>query len=107
MPAPEPVVGADASDSEYLRLFLEATHFDLPGTFIIADPDYPVMLFDPTGDLKGSCITGISYLGALAWMVTGGRVAADFQRMRRDAPDLYRTAVESFGTALGAGASSS
>jgi hypothetical protein len=104
---PEPVIGADAPDSEYLRLFLEVTHFDLPGTFIIADPDYPLMLFDPAGELKGSCISGISHLGALAWMVTHGRVAADFQRMRRDAPDFYRTAVESFGTALADSASMS
>ena len=26
------------------------------------------------GDLKGSCISGISDLGALAWMATGGRI---------------------------------
>jgi hypothetical protein len=86
--------------SELMRVYLEATHFDLPGGFIIADPDYTLLLFDPAGDLKGSCISGISHLGALAWLATGGHIAADFQRMRRETPDFYRRAVESFGSAL-------
>ena len=97
---PTPSVGSDAQPSEFVRVYLEATHFDLPGGFIIADPDYPLFLFDPAGDLKGSCINGISYLGALAWMATGGRVAADFQRIRREAPGFYRQAVEAFHRAL-------
>ena len=97
---PTPLVGSDASPSEFVRVYLEATHFDLPGGFIIADPDYALLLFDPAGDLKGSCITGISHLGALAWLATGGRIAADFQRIRRETPDFYRRAVESFGRAL-------
>lgn len=98
-----PLLGPDALPSEVIRVYLEATHFDLPGGFIIADPDYPLLLFDPGGDLKGSCISGISYLGALAWMVTGGQVAADFQRMRRETPEFYRRAVEGFGRLLHAG----
>ncbi len=97
---PTSFLGPDAQPSEYVRIYLEATHFDLPGGFIIADPDYPLLLFDPAGDLKGSSIMGISYLGALAWMATGGRVAADFQRMRRETPEFYRLAVKSFGRAL-------
>jgi len=97
---PTPLVGPDAPPSEFVRVYLLVTHFDLPGGFIIADPDYPLLFFDPAGTLKGSCISGISYLGALAWMATGGRVAADFQRMRRDAPEFYCRAVEGFGRAL-------
>jgi hypothetical protein len=97
---PTPLVGPDAPPSEFLRVYLEATHFDLPGGFVIADPDYPLLLFDPAGDLKGRCVSGISYLGALAWLATGGRVAADFQRMRREAPAFYRRAVEGFCRAL-------
>jgi hypothetical protein len=97
---PVGLVSPDAPASELLRIYLEATHFDLPGGFIIADPDYALLLFDPAGDLKGSCITGISYLGALAWMATDGRVAADFQRMRREAPEFYRWAVDSFSRGL-------
>lgn len=97
---PTPLVGAGAPVSESLRIYLAATHFDLPGGFIIADPDYPLLLFDPGGDLKGCCISGISYLGALAWLATGGRVAADFQRMWRETPEFYRQAVEEFRDAL-------
>jgi hypothetical protein len=104
---PAPLVGTDAPSSELLRVYLEATHFDLPGGFIIADPDYPLLLFDSAGDLKGSCLHGISYLGALAWMATDGRVAADFQRLRREAPVFYGRAVEAFHRALIEGASSS
>lgn len=97
---PTPLVGTDAPASEFVRIYLVATHFDLPGGFIIADPDYPLLLFDPGGNLKGCCITGISYLGALAWMATGGRVAADFQQVRREAPEFYQQAIEEFGQAL-------
>jgi hypothetical protein len=86
---PAPLADSDASPSEFVRVYLMATHFDLPGGFIIADPDYALLLFDPAGTLKGACINGISYLGALAWMATGGRVAADFQQVRRDAPEFY------------------
>ena len=97
---PLPLVGPDAQASQLLRIYLEATHFDLPGGFIIADPDYPLLLFGPAGDLRGSCISGISYLGALAWLATGGRVAADFQRMRREAPEFYTRAAKGFERAL-------
>ena len=97
---PTPLVGPDAPPSEFVRVYLAATHFDLPGGFIIADPDYSLLLLDPAGDLKGSCISGISYLGALVWMATGGRIAADFQRMRRETPEFYRRAAEDFGRAL-------
>ena len=97
---PASLVGPAAPSSEWVRIYLEVTHFDLPGGFIIADPDYPLHLFDPAGDLKGSCISGISHLGALAWLATGGRVAADFQRLRREAPDFYRQAVEEFGDTI-------
>ena len=35
-----------------------------------------------------------------------GRIAADFQRMRREAPEFYRQAVEGFGRALSQGTDS-
>jgi hypothetical protein len=104
---PISLAGPDGLSSELVRICLEATHFDLPGGFIIADPDYALLLFDPAGDLKGCGIRGISHLGALAWMATNGRVAADFQRIRQDAPEFYRRAVEGFGRALGQGMSDS
>ena len=97
---PTPFLGPDAPASDFLHVYLAATHFDLPGGFIIADLDYPLLLFDPGGRLKGCCIGGISYLGALAWLATGGCVAADFQRVRREAPEFYCRAVEGFDRAL-------
>jgi hypothetical protein len=93
---PTPLVGPEAPASALLRVYLEATHFDLPGGFVIADPDFPLLLFDPAGDLRGRCTTGISYLGALVWIATNGRIAADFQRLRREAPQFYDSAVEQF-----------
>jgi hypothetical protein len=82
-----------ASDRVLAEVCLAATHFDLPGGFVIADIDYPLILFDPGGALKGSSAAGISYLGALAYFSSQGRVASDFQRVRREAPSMYREAV--------------
>jgi hypothetical protein len=90
---PALVAGADASTEELMRVCFAATHFDLPGGFVIADPDYPLLLFDPKGQLKGSSVNGVSLLGALAFLASGGRVASDFQRTRRENPGLYRQAV--------------
>jgi hypothetical protein len=97
---PTPLVGPGAPASDLLHVYLAATRFELPGGFIIADLDFPFLLLDPGGELKGCCISGISYLGALAWLATGGCVAADFQRVRREAPEFYRQAVEDFCRAL-------
>jgi len=90
---PIAVAGPDAPDEVLMGICFAATHFDLPGGFVIADPDYPLLLFDPDGRLKGSSTTGVSYLGALAFFSSDGRVASDFQRTRREAPRLYRDAV--------------
>lgn len=78
---------------ELLHIFLHATHFDLPGYFVIADTRYPLLLFAPDGTLKGSWQQGPTYLGALAWQVSGGKVAADFELMRTTAPALYEKVV--------------
>lgn len=90
---PVALAGADAPDALLVEICFAATHFDLPGGFVIADPDYPLLLFDPQGHLKGSSTFGVSYLGALAFLVSSGQVASDFQRTRREAPRLYREAV--------------
>ncbi|MCS7282035.1 MAG: hypothetical protein NZ769_01540 [Anaerolineae bacterium] len=90
---PAAIAGPDASDEALMEICFAATQFDLPGGFVIADPDYPFLLFDPKGTLKGSSVDGISLLGALAFFASGGRVASDFQRLRREAPSLYRRAV--------------
>lgn len=69
-----PLVGSDAPISDFLHIYLAATHFDLPGGFIIADPDYPLLLFDPAGDLKGCCISYLArWRGSLqvgTWLLT-------------------------------------
>ncbi len=80
-------------DQELLHIYLAVTHFDLPGHFIIADPVYPLLLFDPQGDLKGSWLWGPTYAGALAWMASGGKVRATFEQVRRLEPDLYAEVV--------------
>lgn len=90
---PAAIAGPDATDETLMEICFAATQFDLPGGFVIADPDYPFLLFDPEGILKGSSVDGISLLGALAFFASGGRVASDFQRLRREAPSLYRRAV--------------
>jgi len=98
---PADVAGADAPDEVLMQVCFAATHFDLPGGFVIADPDYPLLLFDPEGQLKGSSVWGVSLLGALAYMASDGRVASDFQRTRREGPALYRLAVAELGALLG------
>ncbi len=98
---PLAVAGAGASDETLMWICFAATHFDLPGDFVIADPDYPLLLFDPQGQLKGSSVWGISLLGALAYLASDGRVASDFQRTRREAPGLYRQAVAQALAVLG------
>jgi hypothetical protein len=90
---PADVVGPDASDEELLHVCFAVTHFDLPGGFVIADIDHPLRLFGPDGALRGSSITGISLLGALAFLASGGRVASDFQRTRWENQQLYRQAL--------------
>jgi len=90
---PVAIAGTNASDETLMQVCFAATHFNLPGGFVIADPDYPFLLFDHRGRLKGSSVRGISLLGALAYLASGGRVASDFQRTRRDGPGLYRRAV--------------
>jgi hypothetical protein len=70
-----------AADGALITLLLQATHFDLPGYFMIASDQHPLLLFDPDGTLKG-CHTGwYSYIGALAYIVSEGRVGRRFGRL--------------------------
>jgi len=80
-------------DQELLQVMIGVTHFDLPGHFIIASREHPFLLFDPQGALKGSHIRWYTYLGALAYLVSDGRVQANFQRLRGENERLYREAV--------------
>lgn len=85
---------ASSDDVEILRVLLEAAAFDLPGEFIIASPEHPFRLVASDGTLRGSSIQWRTYLGALAYFASGGRVDAAFIRFWADAEPSYRRAVD-------------
>jgi len=101
---PTPLLGREDISGEegpdILRVMIRVTHFDLPGHFIIASQEHPFLLFDPDGTLKGSYTRWYTYLGALAWMVSGGKVRGDFELLRVTHPILYREAVDYLLSAL-------
>lgn len=82
-------------DEEIVAVVMRAANFDLPSEFVIASDEHPFLLFDPSGDLKGSYVKGHSYLGALAYYVSKGSNTATFNTMRHLDRDLYERAVES------------
>jgi hypothetical protein len=84
----------EATDDEVLRLMYGATWFDLPGHFIIASDEHPLYLYDPAGVLKGTCVDWFTYLAALTYLFTDGKVTANFILTFRDSPSLYRQALE-------------
>ena len=86
-------------DQELLQMMIGVTHFDLPGHFIIASQEHPFLLFDPQWTLKGSYTGWYTYLGALAYLASDGRVKASFQRLWGENERLYQEAV---GFLLGA-----
>jgi hypothetical protein len=90
---PKPQV-TTPSDREVLRAVLQAAAFDLPGEFIIASPEHPFRLVGPGGTLRGSSIQWRTYLGALAFYASDGRVDAAFLRFWLEAKESYRQAVD-------------
>jgi hypothetical protein len=102
-----PLVG-DRADlgAALMHIMIEVTRFDLPGHFVIASDQYPLLLFDPIGALKGSYAQWQTYLGALAWMASEGRVNSRFERLRITHPQLYEELVAYWRQVLwyGAGA---
>jgi hypothetical protein len=80
-------------DEELLHLALGITQFDLPGHFIIASDEHPFLLYDPEGIVKGTYTRWCTYLGALAFLVTDGKVNAPFLRLADEANPTYRAAV--------------
>jgi hypothetical protein len=81
------------SDSEVLRAILQAAAFDLPGEFIIASPEHPFRLVAPDSTLRGSSIQWRTYLGAVAFFASDGRVDAPFIRFWLEAKESYSQAV--------------
>lgn len=69
------------TDQELIAILLQATHFDLPGHFVIASDQHPLLLFAPDGTLRGSDTRWYSYLGALAYIVSEGKVSRRFGRL--------------------------
>ena len=82
------------TESALMHIMIEATRFDLPGHFIIASDQYPLLLFDPSGTLKGSHTQWQTHLGALAWMVSDGRVDGQFELLRAINPWFYEELVD-------------
>jgi hypothetical protein len=81
------------ADGALISLLLQATHFELPGYFVIASDQHPLLLFDPEGTLKGSHIGWYSYLGALAHIVSEGRVSRRFGQLYAASRSLHDEAV--------------
>lgn len=87
-------------DQELLQVMMGVTHFDLPGHFVIASQEHPFLLFDPQGALKGSHTRWYTYLGALAYLASDGKVKASFQQLWGEDKGLYQEAVEFLKGAL-------
>ena len=81
-------------DAEVLGAMLKAAAFDLPGEFILASPEHPFRLVAPDGTLRGSFVQWRTYLGALSFFASGGRVDAAFLRFWAEAEPSYRQAVD-------------
>jgi hypothetical protein len=84
---------SQGTDADVLRLWFGASAFDLPGQFIIASPEHPFRLVGPDGALRGSSMQWRTYLGALAFFTSGGRIDADFIRFWAEAEASYQQAV--------------
>jgi len=80
-------------DQEIISILIQATHFDLPAYFLIASDEHSLLLFDPHGDLKGSFTRWHTYLGALAFLVSEGRVNGHFGQLCAENRPLYDRAV--------------
>jgi len=80
-------------DEEIVYIVIHATHFDLPAYFVIASQQHPLLLFDPQGLLKGYYTRGHTHVGALAYLVSGGKVTGSFGVMYAEQPALYREAL--------------
>jgi len=80
-------------DGEMISILLKATHFDLPAHFVIASVEHPLLMVDPQGVLKGSFARWFTRLGALAYMVSGGKVSQYFGELPLEDRSLYEEAL--------------
>jgi hypothetical protein len=98
---PTPPGQARITADQTLHWMMEVTHVDLPGDFVVASVEHPLLLFDPAGRLVGSDQRWYTYLGALAYYVSQGAVTSRFARLWQENQKLYRQAVVELLTALG------
>lgn len=96
---PTPFLSRDRSrfltdDAEALYLVTNITHFDLPGFFLLASEEHPFLLFDPEGTLKGSYTRWYTYAGALAYLVSDGKVQASFGLTWQEDRGLYGKVIK-------------
>ncbi len=96
---PTPFLSRDRSrflsdDAEALHLITNVTHFDLPGFFLLASEEHPFLLFDPSGTLKGSYARWYTHAGALAFLVSDGKVQASFGLTWQEDRGLYRKVMK-------------
>jgi hypothetical protein len=90
----------DGEDKEIISILIAATHFDLPAHFVIGSEEHPLLLFDPRGDLKGSFTRWHTHLGALAFMISEGKVNGHFRRLHAEDRLLYKQALAYLQQAL-------
>ncbi len=83
-----------SDDAEALHLMTLLTHFDLPGDFIIASDEHPFLLFDPDGNLKGSCTSWFTQAGALAYLISDGQIKISFDLVWHKDRALYAKVME-------------
>jgi hypothetical protein len=81
-------------DADALRVILQAASFELPGEFILASPEHPFRLVALDGTLRGSYVEWRTYLGALSFFASGGRIDSAFIRFWAEARGSYELAVE-------------
>lgn len=81
-------------DAEALHLITNVTHFDVPGFFVIASEEHPFLLFDQNGDLKGSYTRWYTHAGALAFLVTDGRLQTSFGLTWQEDRGLYNKVMQ-------------
>jgi hypothetical protein len=96
---PTPFLSRDRSrfltdDAEALHLVTYITHFDLPGFFLLASEEHPFLLFDPEGTLKGSYTRWYTYAGALAYLVSDGKVQTSFGLTWQEDRGLYSKVIK-------------
>jgi hypothetical protein len=96
---PLPLLPA-GDDAGAVQAVLRACAFDLPGEFIIASPEHPFRLLAPDGTLRGSCLDWRTYLGALSYYVSGGKVDVSFLHFWAEAEESYQLAVDQCLAAL-------